>query len=85
MLKTCNVIFLKGHDLESLDDKDLIPAAKEAAEALQHSLVYLDEDVEDKVVREANKKANQKAAKQYESSKENKELMLKTCNVIFLK
>ena len=66
---------LKGHDLESIDDKDLVPAAKEAAEALQHVLVYLDEDVEDKVEREANKKANQEAAKQYESSKEIKDLM----------
>ena len=37
--------------------------------------------MEDKVVREANKKANQKAAKQYESSKEIKELMGKVDKV----
>ena len=42
---------------------------------------YTDEDVEDKVVREANKKANQEASKQYESSKEIKELMGKVDKV----
>ena len=37
---------LDGHDLESLDDKSLVPSAKKAAEILKNSLVYLDEEVE---------------------------------------
>lgn len=72
---------LDGHDLESLDDKSLVPSAKKAAEILKNSLVYLDEEVEDKVQREANKKANQEAAKQYEESKEIKDLMSKVDEV----
>lgn len=72
---------LSGNGLEGLDDKGLVPMAKEAAEALRHSLVYRDENAEDKEVREANKKANQEAEKLYESSKEIKELIGKVDNV----
>ena len=71
---------LKG--LESLDDKGIVQNALKAASELNAVLVFLDEDVEDKVQREANKKANQEAAKKYETSSEIKDL-IKTVDNVF--
>lgn len=68
--------------LESLDDKNIVPNAKNAAGKLKDVLVFLNEDVEDKVQREANKKANQEAAKKYETSSEIKDL-IKTVDDVF--
>ena len=68
--------------LESLDDKNIVQNALKAARKLKAVLVFLDEDVEDKVQREANKKANQEAAKKYETSSEIKDL-IKTVDNVF--
>lgn len=68
--------------LESLDDKGIVQNALKAASELNAVLVFLDEDVEDKVQREANKKANQEAAKKYETSSEIKDL-IKTVDNVF--
>ena len=71
---------LKG--LESLDDKNIVQNALDAAGKLKAVLVFLDEDIENKEQREANKKANQEAAKKYETSSEIKD-MIKTVDYVF--
>lgn len=68
--------------LESLDIKNIVPNAQNAARKLKEVLVFLNEDVEDKAQREANKKANQEAAKKYEESSEIKNL-IKTVDKVF--
>ena len=71
---------LKG--LESLDDKNIVQNALDAAGKLKAVLVFLDEDIENKEQREANKKANQEAAKKYETLSEIKDL-IKTVDYVF--
>lgn len=71
---------LKG--LESLDDKNIVQNALDAAGKLKAVLVFLDEDIENKEQREANKKANQEAAKKYETLYEIKDL-IKTVDYVF--
>ena len=68
--------------LESLDDKNIVQNALDAAGKLKAVLVFLDEDIENKEQREANKKANQEAAKKYETSSEIKD-MIKTVDNVF--
>lgn len=68
--------------LESIDIKNIVPNAQNAARKLKDVLVFLNEDVEDKAQREANKKANQEAAKKYEASSEIKNL-IKTVDKVF--
>ena len=71
---------LKG--LEALDDKNMVQNALDAAGKLKAVLVFLDEDIENKEQREANKKANQEAAKKYETLSEIKDL-IKTVDYVF--
>ena len=83
--ETCSWLKRKEYELnglESLDDKNIVQNALKAARKLKTVLVFLDEDVEDKVQREANKKANQEAAKKYETSSEIKD-MIKTVDNVF--
>ena len=83
--ETCSWLKRKEYELnglESLDDKNIVQNALTAARKLKTVLVFLDEDVEDKVQREANKKANQEAAKKYETSSEIKD-MIKTVDNVF--
>lgn len=83
--ETCSWLKRKEYELnglESLDDKNIVQNALKAARKLKAVLVFLDEDVEDKVQREANKKANQEAAKKYETSSEIKD-MIKTVDNVF--
>ena len=83
--ETCSWLKRKEYELnglESLDDKNIVQNALTAARKLKTVLVFLDEDVEDKVQREANKKANQEAAKKYETLSEIKDL-IKTVDYVF--
>ena len=83
--ETCSWLKRKEYELnglESLDDKNIVQNALKAARKLKTVLVFLDEDVEDKVQREANKKANQEAAKKYETLSEIKDL-IKTVDYVF--
>ena len=70
---------IKG--LENKVNKKTVLDALDAAGKLKEFLVFLDEDVKDKVQREANKKANQEAAKKYKTSSEIKDLINNVDNV----
>lgn len=76
--EACSWLKRKGQeleDIEGLDEKNIVPNAKKAANELKNYLVFHDEEAEDKAEREANKKANQEAEKKYEESSEIKELI----------
>lgn len=83
--EACSWLKRKEYELNglgSIDIKNIVPNAQNAARKLKDVLVFLNEDVEDKAQREANKKANQEAAKKYEASSEIKNL-IKTVDKVF--
>lgn len=71
----CEWLKRKKYELKNLAGIKDVSVATEAAKSLSDSLVFLDENVEDKAIKEANKKANQEAAKTYEESAEIKDLI----------
>ena len=73
--EACSWLKRKSGELEKLETIKDVSKAKEAAEKLKADLVFMDEKEENKLVRDANKKANQEAEEKYKQSSEIKKLM----------